>query len=169
MNNRSPDQRAGPTRRTTPFPGYRLPAPPQPTGRTHYGQTVPAPSTPTDTSLLMTATHQRSNVSKASYNLLFAACTTKIPVGAKSYTHTVTTSTLKKRVETENNCVENQDSTLFVCAEDLTKVFLVIGRSGPSDQRQKHSFRQHMRTNQHLISHVNTVCFTWRQHSDSVL
>ena len=77
-------------------------------------------------------------------------------------TRTVTRTTLKK---------SREDSTLFVCTENLTKVFLVIGTS---DQRQnlqnlhfdntrqlvntKFPISAHFSTFQHISAHFSTLC-----------
>ena len=153
-----------PTRRTTPFPGYRLPAPPWSTGGTHYGQTVPAPSTPTDTSLRMTTTHRRSNMSKASLQLFFHGSYHKSP-SMPSYTYRHEDH-FKQRLEMGKLLLGNPETAHDVLHRRSHQSILGNRESGPSGQRQKYSYRQQKTTSQHKISHFNTLCFTWRQCHD---
>ena len=57
------------------------------TSRTQYGHTVPAPSTPTDTSPQMTTTHRRNNMSKASLQLILHGVYHKSHRCQKLHTH----------------------------------------------------------------------------------
>ena len=134
-----------PTRRTKPLHGVKT------TSTTivklgvepHNGQTVPAPSTPTDKSHQTTTTHLRSNIKRQACNFSYTACTTT--PHRCLVTRTVTRTTSNQRVET-GKLLLGSPKTAPDFTEEFTYVLSVLGEV-VQVVNDRNTLQQHMAHN----------------------